>query len=109
MGSGILSFPLDVTVKCFFKGIMGFLEDLTENMTSIRKMNIIIWEQEKAEEFLEEWEKLFEEAYEDDEEEREQEGNQDSDSDDDQFELFRKKKEENKCSKKDSKKTDIVS
>jgi O-acetyl-ADP-ribose deacetylase (regulator of RNase III) len=59
MGSGILSFPSDVCAKAFFAGCMSFLEDV-DCKTTIRKMNICIFEQDKCETFQEEWDKQFE-------------------------------------------------
>jgi len=59
MGSGILAFPSDVCAKVFFSGCMSFLGDV-ECTTTIRKMNICIFEQNKCEAFQDEWDNQYE-------------------------------------------------
>jgi O-acetyl-ADP-ribose deacetylase (regulator of RNase III) len=47
MSSGVLGFPTENCAKCFFKGIMNFLEAV--NMTTcMKKMYIVVYEEDKA-------------------------------------------------------------
>lgn len=78
MGSGVLQFPVDKCAKAFFDGIMEFLEKVN-NMTNIKKMNIIVYEKAKADEFREAWDQCFKNKYGDDDSEEEESGKEDSD------------------------------
>jgi hypothetical protein len=78
MGSGVLQFPVDKCAKAFFEGIMEFLEKVN-NSTNIKKMNIVVYEKAKAEEFREAWDQCFRNKYGDDDSEKEESGNEDSD------------------------------
>ena len=47
MSSGVLGFPTKNCAKCFFEGIMNFLESV--NMTTcMKKMYIVVYEEDKA-------------------------------------------------------------
>lgn len=82
MSSGVLRFPLENCAKAFFDGIMEFLED--HDMTiGIKKLNIVVFEAEKARKFQEEWDNLFKNKYGEDASDIEQSGDELSDSDDD--------------------------
>lgn len=62
MSSGILGFPIDRCAYAFFHGIFGFL-DKVKLFTTIKKMNVIIYEPDKKEKFQEAWMALHKEKY----------------------------------------------
>lgn len=74
MSSGVLQFPTKDCAQCFFEGIMLFLEDV-KSITTLKKMYIVVYEKEKAQEFQEEWDKCFKDKYKSDDSEDEEKGN----------------------------------
>lgn len=62
MSSGILGFSFERCARCFFTGIMDFLEAV-EHKTTMKRLAFVIYEQEKAEEFQEIWEGLLVERF----------------------------------------------
>jgi len=72
---------------------MDFLED--HNVTCIQRLNIVVYEREKAKEFQEEWENLFKGKYGDDDSEEEQKADEDSDEDEEPV-FFQKSKSKKK-------------
>lgn len=62
IGSGVLGFPADAWAQAFFDGCMDFLEE-NSVATWIRKWNIAVFEQEKAEKFQDEWDECFAKKY----------------------------------------------
>lgn len=82
MSSGVLRFPLKNCARAFFNGIMEFLED-HKMMIGIKKLNIVVYEADKARKFQEEWDDLFKEKYGDDASDIEESGDELSESDDD--------------------------
>lgn len=57
LSSGILGFPVSACAKSFFEGVMEFLDK--DIYTSVKKLNIVVIEDEKHKEFLAEWSKLY--------------------------------------------------
>ena len=62
MSSGILGFSFERCARCFFTGIMDFLEAV-DHKTTMKELAFVIYEQDKAEEFQEIWEGLLVERF----------------------------------------------
>jgi len=62
MSSGILGFTFERCARCFFTGIMDFLEAVDHKAT-MKQLAFVIYEPEKAEEFQEIWDGLLIERF----------------------------------------------